>query len=94
MELPLLYYKGYVAKGEEGQKLSVVCGENNVLRVLIPAGYQGKIEVDFKGFWYWRVAEVVSLATLLMIWALARKSRRGILIQSSANVAEGSLHRK
>lgn len=88
VELPLLYYKGYEAKGEHGQKLDVVCGENNVLRVLIPAGYQGKIDVDFKGFWYWRVAEAVSLATLLMIWALARKSHRGILLQSYVNVEE------
>lgn len=81
VELPLLYYKGYVAKGENGQKLEVACGDNNVLRIMLPAGYQGNVDVNFQGFWYWRVSEAVSLATLLMILALARKSHRGILLQ-------------
>ena len=81
VELPLLYYKGYRAIGEAGQHLELVCGDNNVIRVLLPAGYDGRIDVDFQEFWYWRVSEVLSLATLLMIIALARKSRRGILLQ-------------
>ena len=81
VELPLLYYKGYRAIGEAGQHLELVCGDNNVIRVLLPAGYQGCIDVDFGGFWYWRVSEVLSLATLLVILALARKSHRGILLQ-------------
>lgn len=33
IEVPLLYYPGYVAKDEKGNKLEVVCGENNVVRV-------------------------------------------------------------
>ena len=81
VELPLLYYKGYVAKGENGQKLEAACGDNNVLRIMLPSGYQGNVDVNFQGFWYWRVSEAVSLATLLMILALARKSHRGILLQ-------------
>lgn len=81
VELPLLYYKGYCAIGEAGQHLELVCGDNNVIRVLLPTGYQGSIDVDFDGFWYWRVSEALSLATLLVILALARKSRRGILLQ-------------
>ncbi|RKJ44914.1 hypothetical protein D7X98_09600 [bacterium 1XD8-76] len=67
IELPLLYYKGYRAVESGGGKLQVVCGENNVVRVMIPSGFQGIIEVDFAGFWYWRAAELVSLLTACML---------------------------
>lgn len=78
IELPLLYYKGYRAKESGGEILPVVCGENNVVRVLVPSGFQGIIEVDFKGFWYWRAAEVISLGTfcLLFLPALLKFCRR------------------
>lgn len=33
IEVPLLYYPGYVARDENGKKMKVVCGENNVVRV-------------------------------------------------------------
>lgn len=67
IELPLLYYKGYRAKESGGEILPVVCGENNVVRVLVPSGFQGIIEVDFKGFWYWRAAELISLGTICLL---------------------------
>lgn len=67
IELPLLYYKGYKAIESGGETLQVVCGENNVVRVLVPSGFQGIIEVDFAGFWYWRAAELISLGTLCLI---------------------------
>ncbi len=67
IELPLLYYKGYRAKESGGETLQVVCGENNVVRVLVPSGFQGIIEVDFVGFWYWRAAELISFVTLCLI---------------------------
>ena len=71
IELPLLYYKGYRAKESGGGILSVVCGENNVVRVLVPSGFQGIIEVDFAGFWYWRAAEVISLVTAVRLICLS-----------------------
>lgn len=78
IELPLLYYKGYRAKESGGEILPVACGENNVVRVLVPSGFQGIIEVDFEGFWYWRVAEVISLVTLCLLLrsAIMRIRRR------------------
>lgn len=77
IELPLLYYKGYRAKESGGGVLPVVCGENNVVRVSVPSGFQGIIEVDFKGFWYWRAAEVISLVTLcLLLWLSILRIRK------------------
>ncbi len=71
IELPLLYYKGYRAKECGGGILPVVCGENNVVRVLVPSGFQGIIEVDFAGFWYWRAAEVISLVMAVRLICLS-----------------------
>ena len=67
IELPLLYYKGYQARESGGGTLQVVCGDNNVVRVMVPSGFQGIIEVDFAGFWYWRAAELISLGTLCLV---------------------------
>lgn len=77
IELPLLYYKGYRAKESGGEILPVVCGENNVVRVSVPSGFQGIIEVDFKGFWYWRAAEVISFGTFcLLLWLAILRIRK------------------
>lgn len=64
VELPLLYYKGYEAVESGGMKLAIVCGSNNLVRVIVPSGFQGIINVDFISPWYWRVAELISLMTL------------------------------
>lgn len=65
MEVPLLYYKGYTASGRtsdgEKKKLDVDCGNNQVVRICVPAGFDGEITVDFKEPLYWRIAEAISL---------------------------------
>lgn len=64
MDMPLLYYKGYRAKSGDGKELEVCAGENNVVRVMIPGGYEGAVSVGFVSPWHWRVAEGISAATL------------------------------
>lgn len=59
VEFPLLHYKGYRAYGE-GQELECIKGENNVVRVVIPAGFDGWLEAKFVSPFYWRVAEAVT----------------------------------
>ena len=68
VDLPLVMYPGYIAKGTEtGQKLYVTYGTNNMIRVMIPAGFSDTIKVSFAGKWYWHVAEFVSLLTVLYL---------------------------
>ena len=62
VEVPMLYYKGYKAYGENG-RLEVCPGNNNLVRCRIPDGYSGTVEVEFASPWYWRAAELLSLAT-------------------------------
>ena len=65
IDCSLLYYKGYRAEeSASGEKFRVTAGENGLVRVIVPADFQGKIRVWFEGMWYWRFAEIISLMTL------------------------------
>lgn len=76
--LPLQNYKGYGVSSEDGviTDKDLVMGPDAVIRVNIPANYSGTISVSYKGFWYWRVAEVISLITLgWLIWEHTKNRR-------------------
>lgn len=66
VEVPLLYYPGYTAENSDGEKLETVNGDNNVLRVNLN-GASGDIFVKYTGFIYFRIAELISLFTLLLL---------------------------
>lgn len=64
IEVPLLYYPQYIAKDESGDRMELVCGDNNVLRLLIPAGYQGTVSIRYQQPLFWRICEIISALTL------------------------------
>ena len=71
MLLPLQNYKGYGVDSEDGviKDENLVMGPEAVVRINIPANYSGTLHVKYKGFWYWRVAEVISFLTICwLIW--------------------------
>ena len=77
--LPLQAYRGYAVRSEGGgiTDRDLSRGEGAVVRVEIPAGYKGQISVRYAGFWYWRAAEAVSLATMLYLaWTAWRQKKR------------------
>jgi hypothetical protein len=85
VDYPLQNYRGYHAVDSAGSELRISNGDNNRVRVSIPAGYSGTVRVYFQEPWYWRAAELLSLAYLLCLLvrsrrhfcknALARKNR-------------------
>ncbi len=79
--LPLQAYRGYhvTSAGGEITDRHLSRGEGAVVRVDIPAGYRGRISVRYGGFWYWRVAEAVSLAVMLYLgWTVWRQKKRAV----------------
>lgn len=68
VEVPLLYYPGYVAKTTDatGQRysLDITKGNNNVIQIMVPQGFKGNIGVWYEEPILWRVTEVVSAAVL------------------------------
>ncbi len=76
--LPLLAYKGYAARSDDGVITNSNLSEGPAaeLRVNIPAGYSGTVRVSFKGFWYWRAAEIMSWCSLAALVAMYVKEKR------------------
>ncbi|MGN1148705.1 MAG: hypothetical protein ACI4TB_09800 [Lachnospiraceae bacterium] len=70
VEVPLQSYKGYVATvTETGEKLTVSDGSNFDLRITVPAGFTGEIQIRFVPPWYWRLSELVSAIALILLIA-------------------------
>ncbi len=63
VEVPLLYYGGYEALDSQGHRLEVTDGDNHVVRIRLREG-AAQVELRYKGFWYFRVAELITGLTL------------------------------
>ncbi len=70
--LPVLYYKGYRAFSDNGQELKIMAGENNRIQVMLPAGFEGNVRVEFAEPILWRVGCLVSILSVGFV--LRRKS--------------------
>ncbi len=74
---PILYYGGYQAKDcGSREQLETVSGDNGRVAVKIPSGYRGKLQVGFHEPRLWRIAEGISLITLLSIAVYIQKPGR------------------
>lgn len=77
VDLPLLLYKGYQAVDiTTGQLLAVTADDNQNVRVLIPAYYEGSVRVRFVSPVYWRIGELISLLTVVMLALMGWRSQR------------------
>lgn len=82
IDFPLLLYKGYQAKSDTGEKLQVCYGDNYLVRVILPPGYSGGVNVRFVSPFYWRISEFVTAITVLvMVLSLTGNKKRGTLTQ-------------
>lgn len=74
LTVPLMLYKGYHAVDEKtGRKLVIDYGPNKEVCVELPAGYDGTVKVFFAAPVHWRIAEAVSLLTI--VWFLEKWKR-------------------
>jgi len=63
--LPEFNYIHYVAENDSGQKIDIENGDNNRIKLEIPAGFTGHITVTYHIPWYWRMSEIISLLTIV-----------------------------
>ncbi len=70
VELPIIHYKNYAAYGENGIRLGIVDGVNNVVRVMLPDDYSGVVVVTYEIPPYYKVADICSLAAVILIGAM------------------------
>lgn len=72
--VPLLYYEGYEARDDAGNLMRLLGDDNGVMNIVVPAGFDGNITIRYAGFWYWRVAEIVSVVSFVIFLYFAVKS--------------------
>lgn len=76
IDLPLLYYKGYHVKTDsEAGNITPMDNGRGCLRISVPGNFTGIIEVDYDGEWYWRAAEIISLAGTVFLLVLFIKTQ-------------------
>lgn len=76
-DIPLLLYKGYRAVDiATGQQMQICAGENNVIRVLIPGNFSGRLRISFSSPVYWRISELISAGAVILLSVMWRKNGR------------------
>lgn len=67
-----------VTSSEDGSitNKNLSTGPAAVMRIDIPEGYRGNIEVRYGGLWYWRLAEFISAACLVFVVILICRDKR------------------
>lgn len=77
VEIPLQNYKGYQATAAEtGERFTICDGDNFDVRIILPAGFVGEIQVRFIAPWYWRAAELVSAVMVVCLAVYGVKGRQ------------------
>ncbi len=81
LEVPVIGYQGYVVKGEETtEELPYITEERGAhgdLRVAIPKGYCGTLSISYQGAFSYRIAEAISLISLIAILGILVFMRKG-----------------
>lgn len=78
VEFPLNYYKYYVCKADNGQKLSISTGYNNCLKVDVDAGFNQTVNISYKEPLLWRLSELISLLSFAAVTVLLCKINKEI----------------
>ncbi len=78
MDVPILSYRDYRARTATGEELQVTYNERMQVRVMLPAGFDGQWTVAFEPPVYWRICELVSLASgvLLVVYCVRTYGKR------------------
>lgn len=79
VDIPFLYYPGYIGTDlQTNQKFICVRGNQARARILLPAGYSGTICVRYTERKMWRISELLTLSTLIIIcFNLKRRRQHG-----------------
>lgn len=64
IDLPVMGYSQYKASDAD---VKTTLGENKRLRLVVPAGYDNTISVGYKEPFWWRVTEILSIFTIVVL---------------------------
>ncbi len=91
VEFPVFAYPYFAVVDEAGTRYPVSEGEGRMLHVTLPAGFEGDLTTRFLEPASWRIAEIISLLTLLAcVAAVVLRGRSGGLKTAQGSGADGS----
>lgn len=67
ISVPMFHYKGYVVRDGSGNEYPIMDGEESRITFEVPVEYAGQITIAFCEPWYWRLAEIISLISLVSL---------------------------
>lgn len=66
LTIPYVFYEGYEAVSMANKEsFDIIETEEHMLGVVLPNNYKGIIQISFKGKWFWRIAEIISVISVL-----------------------------
>lgn len=63
--LPVFNYKGYHVTDDNGNEYQIQDNVYKQIEVSVPTGFDGYFHVEYREPWYWRLAEAISLLSVL-----------------------------
>ncbi len=73
VDAPIIAYKGYKAFDDQGNELEVSVSKEHLLEISIPGGYAGQINVKFLEPIYWRIAEIISVFSVIILFFIVKR---------------------
>lgn len=89
VEVPMFCYPGYSAYDmETKEKFPLELGDNNRIRIYLPMKYHGTVQVRYTEKGIWRVAEIISVITLIVLVIAYNKKRIWRKVKDGRNLFE------
>lgn len=79
IEVPLAYYPFYKAVLNGDEELLITKGENNVIRVGIPANSKGNIKIQYSECVSWLISDIISGISIVLFLALIIDNEKVII---------------
>lgn len=76
VQVPLLCYPHYSAEDINGNELEIVVGDYRKLCFGVPSGYEGDVHVYFHEPLLWRISELISLVTFVLLSVYVIRSKK------------------
>ena len=71
--VPKYNYKGYRIYNGTGEEYPLINGANNLVSFTLPSGYDGPVYIKYREPLYWRLAEIISLITLVSMFLITHR---------------------
>lgn len=64
---PVFNYKGYALRDDKGDICEIYDSPNKEIAFAVPAGYDGNYILTYEFPWYWRLGDIISLCSWIML---------------------------